>query len=442
MKPWSASRSVPGSSSSTSNSRRQTRQWKCSCGSVFVSLADGLRTTSCEKESRLGELGERGVHGAAPELRNDRGSPRVDLVRGKMLGWGVGEDSEDPLDAQGSLGAHARGAARRDPSRVPFLLFSDLSSGQLVRTMSYLGGIRHDPSHRPPADGAAAAVDTRPGRSGRSPELLGGKFGELSTFMNYTFQSFNFEPGSKRGLLRPGGEHRRRGFGHIELVSHHHQHDAHRRPASERAAQPRRTLTEPPAVHRRRRGGALPQDSNGNPWNGDYVKSTGDLVEDLTHNFFLETGARNNKLKVYEMVDHPAARALTGYLLVRGGVHQVAYARAVEPHRRRPDEAVPLAADPDRPDPGVPAAHRPRRAHQAVPLLARATTSNSPRCSTAPTPRPARSSSSATTPLRACPPFDLPPRRASSRRTRARGDRRDRPQARKRPDCPRSRPAS
>lgn len=30
------------------------------------------------------------------------------------------------------------------------------------------------------------------------------------------------------------------------------------------------------------------------------------------------------------MCEHPAARALTGYLLVRGGVHQVAYARAVE----------------------------------------------------------------------------------------------------------------
>ncbi len=61
---------------------------------------------------------------------------------------------------------------------------------------------------------------------------------------------------------------------------------------------------------------ALSQDSIGKPWNGDYVTSTGDLVEDLTHNFFLETGARNNKLKVYEMCDHPAARALTGYLLV------------------------------------------------------------------------------------------------------------------------------
>jgi Mn-containing catalase len=62
---------------------------------------------------------------------------------------------------------------------------------------------------------------------------------------------------------------------------------------------------------------ALVQDSNGKPWNGGYVFASGDLIEDLTHNFFLETGARNNKLKVYEMVDHPAARALTGYLLVR-----------------------------------------------------------------------------------------------------------------------------
>jgi manganese catalase len=76
--------------------------------------------------------------------------------------------------------------------------------------------------------------------------------------------------------------------------------------------------------------GARPQNSQRRPWNGDYVFSSDDLVEDMTHNFFLETAARNYKLKVYEMVDHPAARALTGYLLVRGGVHQIAYARATE----------------------------------------------------------------------------------------------------------------
>lgn len=45
---------------------------------------------------------------------------------------------------------------------------------------------------------------------------------------------------------------------------------------------------------------------------------------------------RNNKLKVYvyEMAEHPAARPLTGYLLVRGGVRQVAFARAGEAARR------------------------------------------------------------------------------------------------------------
>jgi Mn-containing catalase len=52
------------------------------------------------------------------------------------------------------------------------------------------------------------------------------------------------------------------------------------------------------------------------------------------------------------MVEHPAARALTGYLLVRGGVHQVAYARAIErltgadlmklfPSPRIPTEKIP-----------------------------------------------------------------------------------------------------
>jgi Mn-containing catalase len=166
-------------------------------------------------------------------------------------------------------------------------------------------------------------------------ELMGGRFGEMSTLMNYTFQSFNFR--HKQGarpfydlIANIAAEE----YGHIELV----------------AATINTMLTgasESPdgsidtglgdAKNARNHqhfiaGGqaALAQDSMGKPWSGDYVFSSGDLVEDLTHNFFLETGARNNKLKVYQMCDHPAARALTGYLLVRGGVHQVAYARALE----------------------------------------------------------------------------------------------------------------
>jgi Mn-containing catalase len=160
-------------------------------------------------------------------------------------------------------------------------------------------------------------------------ELLGGKFGEMSTFMNYTFQSFNFR---MRQGARPfydlvaniAAEE----FGHIELVST--TINTMLTGAGEAGGLPDPGDLLNPQQLLAGGAGTLVQDSNGKPWNGDYVTSTGDLVEDLTHNFFLETGARNNKLKVYEMVDHPAARALTGYLLVRGGVHQVAYARAVE----------------------------------------------------------------------------------------------------------------
>jgi Mn-containing catalase len=33
--------------------------------------------------------------------------------------------------------------------------------------------------------------------------------------------------------------------------------------------------------------GIIPDNRMGKPWNGDYVFSSSDLVEDLTHNFFL-----------------------------------------------------------------------------------------------------------------------------------------------------------
>jgi manganese catalase len=179
--------------------------------------------------------------------------------------------------------------------------------------------------------------DPDPAGAARVQELMGGRFGEMSTLMNYTFQSFNFR---NRQGARPfydlianiAAEE----YGHIELVAVAINTmltgatpvDDGKAPAAalkdlkDQAINPHHFLAGGQ--------GALPQDSRANPWTGDYVFSSGDLVEDLTHNFFLETGARNNKLKVYEMCDHPAARALTGYLLVRGGVHQVAYARAVE----------------------------------------------------------------------------------------------------------------
>jgi len=186
-------------------------------------------------------------------------------------------------------------------------------------------GVELPPPSEPDPAGAAAVQ-----------ELLGGKFGEMSTWLNYTFQSFNFR--NRQGarpfydlLCSIATEE----FAHVELVAATIGTMLTGASPVDDGRAPEAALAGLKGVgnpHHFIAGGqgALPQNSQGRPWNGDYVFSSGDLVEDLTHNFFLETGARNNKLKVYEMVEHPAARALTGYLLVRGGLHQVAYARALE----------------------------------------------------------------------------------------------------------------
>jgi Mn-containing catalase len=166
-------------------------------------------------------------------------------------------------------------------------------------------------------------------------ELLGGKFGEMSTLMNYTMQSFNFRG---RNQLRPyydlianiAAEE----YSHIELVSY--TINLLLSGSTKRGTNP---VTAPlgDAVDARNHyhfiasgQSALPVDSMGNPWTGANVFSSGNLKLDLIHNFFLECGARANKIRVYEMVEDPTAREMVGFLLVRGGVHIVAYARALQ----------------------------------------------------------------------------------------------------------------
>ena len=169
-------------------------------------------------------------------------------------------------------------------------------------------------------------------------ELLGGRFGEMSTLMNYTFQSFNMRG---RDQIKPfyalisniAAEE----GGHIEIVSAainsllngpRKDFDDSEDPLSA----PWKDLPGGAFSGHYIAGGqnALPVDSRGMPWTGDYVFSSGNLILDLLHNFFLENGARTQKLRVYQMTDNPAARTMLGYLFVRGGVHAMAYAKALE----------------------------------------------------------------------------------------------------------------
>jgi Mn-containing catalase len=184
-------------------------------------------------------------------------------------------------------------------------------------------------------------TDPDPGAAAHVQELLGGRFGEMSTLMNYTYQSFNFRGREKVKpfydlIANIAAEE----YGHIELVSAVINGlltgaggENGKRASDDAREAPLKALKDAPGIrhHWINSGlGALPVNSLGQGWNGEYVFNSGDLVLDLLHNFFLENGARMAKIRVYETTDHPIARQMLGYLFVRGGVHALAYAKALE----------------------------------------------------------------------------------------------------------------
>ncbi|RWE70703.1 MAG: manganese catalase family protein [Mesorhizobium sp.] len=195
-------------------------------------------------------------------------------------------------------------------------------------------------------------------------ELLGGKYGEMSTLGNYLFQSFNFRSKSK---LRPFyslvAAITAEELGHVELVSNGVSMLANGpdEPGADTVG-PTDITGAPFEMMKDARlaagflshgGGAVPIDSNGLSWNKDFVTTTGNVIFDLLHNFHLECGARLHKLRVYETLSDPTGREVCGYLLVRGSVHAHAYALAlkqitgVEIEKMLPTPNIPLANIPE-----------------------------------------------------------------------------------------------
>jgi Mn-containing catalase len=172
-------------------------------------------------------------------------------------------------------------------------------------------------------------------------ELMGGRFGEMSTFNNYFAQSMNMRGKPKLGafyelVANIAAEE----LGHIQLVGAAINsllngpetgviEDDDEDPLGTPIADILGNQYNPHHFIAAGRN-ALPVDAGGMPWNGTYVFSSGNLILDLLHNFFLENSARTNKLRVYQMTKDPAAREMLGYLFVRGGVHAMAYGKALE----------------------------------------------------------------------------------------------------------------
>jgi Mn-containing catalase len=209
-----------------------------------------------------------------------------------------------------------------------------------------------------------APKEKNPNAAAALQELLGGKYGEMSTLGNYMFQSFNFRSKSK---LRPFyslvASITAEELGHVELVSNGVAMLANGPDSAGDDSGDGGDISGAPfqgmedmrlaAAFLSHGGGAVPVDSNGMSWNKDFVTTTGNVVFDLLHNFHLECGARLHKLRVYETLTDPTGREVCGYLLVRGSVHAHAYALAlkkitgVEIEKMLPTPNIPLGNIPE-----------------------------------------------------------------------------------------------
>jgi len=171
-------------------------------------------------------------------------------------------------------------------------------------------------------------------------ELLGGKYGEMSTLNNYLFQSFNFRSKDK---LKPFyslvAAITAEELGHVELVSNGvamlnngPDDDSDEEDGGDLSDAPYEDMKDIRLAQAflSNGGGSTPVNSNGVSWNNDFVTTTGNVIVDLLHNFHLECGARLHKLRVYSTLSDPTGREVCGYLLVRGSVHAHAYALALK----------------------------------------------------------------------------------------------------------------
>jgi Mn-containing catalase len=171
-------------------------------------------------------------------------------------------------------------------------------------------------------------------------EGLGGQFGEMRTMMQYLFQSFNFRGDGipYLDLIQGVGVEE---ISHVELISktiarlvdgapEYHGKKFETPGKGGKATMEMAKEQKNPHHFIVGAQGALPVDAAGNPWNGSWVHSHGNLVLDLMDNLVLESTGRLQKCRIYQMSDNKTLRATVSFLIVRDEAHQAAFAKALE----------------------------------------------------------------------------------------------------------------
>lgn len=155
-------------------------------------------------------------------------------------------------------------------------------------------------------------------------EILGGHYGEMRMMMQYFFQSSNFRGKDTqfRDLLRGVFLEE---IAHVELVQNTINqllNDSGESAVPGNAGvdgAPLNDAVKHANPHHFIIGAqaSLPVDAAGNPWNGSWVYSHGNLIGDLLNNLVLESTGVLQKTRIYEMSSNKAFRETLAFLIVR-----------------------------------------------------------------------------------------------------------------------------
>ncbi|WP_129112969.1 manganese catalase family protein [Halegenticoccus tardaugens] len=157
-------------------------------------------------------------------------------------------------------------------------------------------------------------------------QAIGGVEGEMRVAMQYLFQAWALPPEHekyRRMLLNTGAEE----LGHIEMLATAVAKNLEGAPlelkgemtqavgaGTMNGIQPRQVLSS--GLH------AMAVDSDGVPFNGNYVVASGNLAADMTANVMAESTGRLLATRLWEMTDDPGMKDMLSYLIARDTMHQ------------------------------------------------------------------------------------------------------------------------
>ena len=166
-------------------------------------------------------------------------------------------------------------------------------------------------------------------------ELIGGPYGEMTVAMQYLFQGWNCRASKKyQDMIMDIGTEE---LAHVEMVSTMVSKlldGAPLGPDEANSVMPGVSPAQAAAMNPKHAiasgGGALPADSVGYPWNGNYIIASGNLLADFRANVAAESQGRLQAVRIYEMAEDEGLKKMLEFMIARDTMHQNQWLAAIE----------------------------------------------------------------------------------------------------------------